>query len=70
MNDNFMQDCDKNEYNEYNKKMDKVYNILKFDYLVQVAVNELNKIKENEVKENEIKEKEIKIKENIDAIQH
>ncbi len=44
-----------NEYIEYNKKMEIVYNALKFDYLVQVSVNELNEL--NKLNQNkEIKE--------------
>ena len=39
------------EYDDYNKKMEIIYNILKFDYLVQVAVNELHKM--NQVTETE-----------------
>jgi hypothetical protein len=37
---------EENEYNEYNKKMEIVYNSLKFDYLVQVAVKELKELNE------------------------
>ena len=56
MNNNFIQEefnkIKENEIEEYNKKMGIVYNVLKFDYLVQVAVNELNELnKLNENKE-------------------
>ncbi len=53
MDNNFIQDTkiQEDEYIQYNKKMGIVYSILKFDYLVQVAVNELNKL--NEIKETE-----------------
>jgi hypothetical protein len=37
---------EENEYIEYNKKMEIVYNALKFDYLVQVAVKELKELNE------------------------
>lgn len=35
---------EENEYIEYNKKMEIIYNALKFDYLVKVAVKELNEL--------------------------